>query len=85
MTKIDLLFKQFDLEKLNKEINDYMAMNLKDEVTLHMNSETVQDLELALALPWSPKPAFEKGVIAAYNGHTVYVDNRLRYAEVEIV
>lgn len=84
MTKIDLLFKQFDLEKLNKEINDYMAINLKDEVTLYMNTETIQDLELALALPLYPKPYFEKGVIVAYNGHTIYVDNKLRYAEVEI-
>ena len=85
MTKIDLLFKQFDLEKLNNEINDYMAMNCKNEVTLYMNEETAQDLELALTLPWSPKPDFEKGIIATYNGHDIYFDNRLRYAEVEIV
>lgn len=76
---INILSTSLDEIKLNKEISEFEFTNEK-RACLFINDDTVKELTSAVL----DKNSNPNGRLCSYNARDVYIDNNLKFGEVEI-
>lgn len=79
--------KTIDLNKLNNEIDEYIMRTGKTNFNLFMHIDTVNAIDKTFSTKFvDPIHVVQgvKGAMAYWEGHPIFIDNKLEFGEVEI-
>lgn len=85
MSKKFSIVQSINLNKIHNEIDDYILQTNCFEPYLFMNEETIEAIAKEYPVPYSDSLDSEnKGVKGTHIGYKVFINNDLKFGEVEI-